>query len=184
MDTKRPVIKIFGAIDETTVRALAKAIDEQVVKPGVSEFTLLISSVGGSVYWGLSAYHYLKGIPARVVTHNFGMVDSIALPLYCSGDVRLSVPQARFHMHAVSWNFGGPVVEVQLEEALKLLRADESNIAKVIAATSGTKSDIDVLKAMKTTTTLMPEEAKDPWRLVHEIRSELFDSSAEIIAVP
>ena len=87
-------------------------------------------------------------------------------------------------MHAVAWTFGGAVVEVQLEEALKLLRADESNIAKVIATTSGVKTDADVLKAMKTTTTLTPGEARDTWKLVHEIKSELFDEDGEIIPVP
>ncbi len=64
------------------------------MKKGVNEFKILISSPGGSVQHGLSAYNYLKGIPAKITTHNFGIVDSIAM-LSCyivAGQKRLCVP--------------------------------------------------------------------------------------------
>jgi ATP-dependent protease ClpP protease subunit len=35
------------------------------------------------VFHGLTAYNYLKGIPATVTTHNIGSVDSIGVALYC-----------------------------------------------------------------------------------------------------
>jgi len=55
------------------------------------------------------------------------------------------------------------------------------NIAKVIAANSG-KSAKDITDAMIERTTLNPEEAKS-WGLVHEIKSELFETGSEVITI-
>jgi len=131
----------------------------------------------------LSAYNYLKGLPASITTHNFGSVDSIGVVLYCAGSKRLSVPQARFLLHGVNAQFTGnqTLEEKQLEERLKGLRIDIENIAKVIAANTG-KSVKDVTNAMLERTTLNPEEARS-WGLVHEIKSQLFEAGSEVISI-
>src|SRR5262245_62044150 len=119
------VIRYFGEVNESNIRALIKATDEQR-QNGVHELTLLISSAGGQVFWGLSAFNYLKGCGLKITTHNFGTVDSIAVPIFCSGMVRLSTPEAGFLIHGVSWGFGqGTMLEgPQVEEILKRLKAD------------------------------------------------------------
>lgn len=182
MDLKPVVIKFFAPVIDVTINALMNAIDQKM-KQGVTNFIILISSPGGSVFHGLSAYNYLKGLPATITTHNFGSVDSIGVVLYCGGSKRLSVPQARFLLHGVSINFeqGTNLEEKQLEEKLKGLRIDIENIAKVIAANTG-KSVKDVTNAMLERTTLNPEEAKS-WGLVHEIESELFEAGSEVISI-
>ena len=176
------VIKFFAPIIDVTINALMNVID-QAMKSGQTSFILLISSPGGNVFYGLSAYNYLKGIPADITTHNFGSVDSIGVVLYCAGKRRLSVPTARFLLHGISVQFPGPVSleEKQLEERLKSLQIDQQNIAKVIALTTG-KSQDEVIQAMRNGTTLNPEEAKS-WGLVHEIKDELFPPRAEVIAI-
>jgi ATP-dependent Clp protease protease subunit len=176
------VIKFFAPIIDVTINALMDAVDQKM-REGKREFILLISSPGGSVLHGLSAYNYLKGLPAKVTTHNFGSVDSIGVILFCGGSTRLSVPQARFVLHGVSSNFQAnmSLEEKQLEERLKGLRIDTENIAKVISATTG-KSIEDVTQAMLDRTTLNPEEAK-AWGLVHEIQVGLFPSGAEVIPI-
>lgn len=160
MATKSVVIKFFAPVIDITINALMDAIDRKM-KRGVTDFIILISSPGGSVFYGLTAYNYLRGLPATITTHNFGSVDSIGVILYCGGSKRLSVPQARFLLHAVSANFGDNerLEEKQLEERLKGLKIDIENIAKVIAETTG-KSVEDVTNAMLERTTLNPEEAK------------------------
>jgi ATP-dependent protease ClpP protease subunit len=176
------VIKFFApAIDVTTNRLMETV--EQKMKQGQSDFILLISCPGGSVIHGLSAYTYLKGLPANITTHNFGSVDSIGVVLFCGGSRRISVPQARFMLHSVSSMFqqNMRLEEMQLEERLKSLRIDTENIAKVISATTG-KSVDDVLLAMQDRTTLNPEEAQD-WGLVDEIKVELFPEGAEVISI-
>lgn len=182
MTTKPVVIKFFAPVIDVTINALMKAVDEKM-KEGVTDFTILISSPGGSVFHGLSAYNYLKGLPATITTHNFGSVDSIGVILYCGGSKRLSVPQARFLLHGVSAKFSQNegLEEKQLEERLKGLRIDIENIAKVIAANTG-KSVKDVTDAMLERTTLNPEEAQS-WGLVHEIKSELFEAGSEVVSI-
>lgn len=181
--TMKPVvIRFFAPVIDATVNALMSAVDQKM-KQGAKEFIILISSPGGSVIHGLSAYNYLKGLPVSITTHNFGSVDSIGIVIYCAGSTRLSVPQARFLFHGVNVQFRGEqnLDEKLLEERLKGLRIDVENIAKVIAANTG-KSAQDVTDAMLERTTLNPEEAQS-WGLVHEIRSKLFEEGSEVIAI-
>ena len=182
MDTKPVVIRFFAPVIDATVNALMNAVDQKM-KQGIKDIIILISSPGGSVLHGLSAYNYLKGIPASITTHNFGSVDSIGVVIYCAGSRRLSVPHTRFLFHGVSAQFRGEqnLDEKLLEERLKGLRIDMENIAKVIAANTG-KSAKDVTDAMLERITLNPEEARS-WGLVHEIKSELFEAGSEVIAI-
>jgi len=182
MSVKPVVIKFFAPVIDVTANALMNAIDQKM-KQGVRDFIILISSPGGSVIHGLSTYNYLKGLPVRITTHNFGSVDSIGIVLYCAGSRRLSVPQARFLLHAVNVQFKGnqSLEEKQLEERLKGLRIDIENIAKVIAANTGKNVD-DVTNAMIERVTLTPEEAQS-WGLVHEIKSQLFESGSEVVSI-
>ena len=80
MAMKPVVIRFFAPVIDTTVNTLLSAIDEKM-KQGIRDFIILISSPGGSVIHGLSAYNYLKGLPAVITTHNFGSVDSIGIVL-------------------------------------------------------------------------------------------------------
>jgi len=182
MPTKPVVIRFFAPVIDATVNALMNTVDQRM-KQGIKDFVILISSPGGSVIHGLSAYNYLKGLPASITTHNFGSVDSIGIVLYCAGSQRLSVPQARFLFHGVNVQFRGEqnLDEKLLEERLKGLRIDMENIAKVIAANTG-KSAKDVTDAMFERVTLNPEEAQS-WGLVHGIKSELFEAGSEVIAI-
>lgn len=178
---KPVVIKFFGPVIDVTVNALMNAID-QAMKKGAKEFIILISTPGGSVFHGLSAYNYLRGLPVKIKTHNFGSVDSIGVVLFCAGEERYSSPQARFLLHGVSYNFEkSSLEEKQLEERLKGLKIDIENIAKVVAANIG-KDNEEVINAMLDRTTLNPEEAKD-WGLVHEIKPELFEEGSQVISI-
>ena len=179
---KPVVIRFFAPVIDVTVNALMSAVDQKM-KQGTDQFIILVSSPGGSVIHGLSAYNYLKGLPAAITTHNFGSVDSIGIVLYCAGSRRLSVPQARFLFHGVNVQFRGDqnLEEKVLEERLKGLRVDMENIARVIAANAGRDAK-DVTDAMIEGRMLNPEEAKS-WGLVHEIKSELFEAGSEVIAI-
>ncbi len=167
---------------DATVNALMSAFDQRM-KQGVREFILLVSSPGGSVVHGLSAYNYLKGLPVSITTHNFGSVDSIGIVVYCAGSKRLSVPQARFLFHGVNVQFRGDqnLDEKLLEERLGGLRIDVENIAGVIAASTGKKTE-DITGAMIERMVLNPEQAQ-AWGLVHEIKSELFEAGSDVIAI-
>ena len=179
---KPVVVRFFAPVIDVTVNALMSAVDQKM-KQGTKEFIILVSSPGGSVVHGLSAYNYLKGLPASISTHNFGSVDSIGIVIYCAGSRRLSVPQARFLFHGVNVQFRGEqnLDEKLLEERLRGLRIDVENIARVIAANTG-KSTKDITDAMIERVVLNPEQAQS-WGLVHEIKSELFEAGSEVIAI-
>ena len=181
MPDNKVVIRFFAPVLNETINALLHEIDERM-KQGVREFTILISSPGGSVHFGLSAYNYLKGIPAEIVTHNFGSVDSIGLVLFCGGDIRYSVPQASFLLHGVSSGFRHENLdEKDLDERLDGMKIDSENIARVIAANSSLGVD-EVEKAMFERTTLDAEQAKE-WGIIHDIRADLFDEGDEVITI-
>lgn len=179
---KRAAIRFIAPVDGSSVGALLTVVDQKL-REGVRDFTLLISTPGGSVFHGLTAYNFLKGIPAKIVTHNFGSVDSIGIVLYCAGSERRSVPHARFLLHGVSTGFqqNERLEEKQLEERLKGLQIDLRNIGRVIAANTG-KTEGEVYQAMLDRTTLDPEQART-WGLVHEVRTELIEEGQEIIAI-
>jgi len=182
LNHKTVYIKFFAKVDPGTISALMAAV-EQKLREGADEFVVLMSSLGGSVFHGLSAYNFLKGIPAAVTTHNFGSVDSIGVVLFCAGTRRFSVPHARFLLHAVQANFsqGASLEEQQLEERLKGLRIDIENIAGVIAANTG-RSEQAVTQDMLNRTTLNPEQAVD-YGLVHEIKEQLLPAGAELVSI-
>lgn len=183
MPSQPLVIKFFAPVVEQSTNALMGIIDDAVNK-NIKEIILLISTPGGTVFHGLSVYNYLKGLPIeKLTTHNFGSVDSIGVVIYCAGKKRYSSPQARFLIHGVSANFEHKVrlEEPQLEERLKSLRIDIENIAKVISANIGKKTE-EVTKAMLDRTTLNPEQAKE-WGLVHEIRSEMFPAGSQVVSI-
>ena|SRR5438876_572493 len=182
MVTQSLVIRFFAPVEANSINALLTTIDQSLTA-GAKKVVLLISSPGGTVFHGLSAYNFLKGIPAEVVTHNFGSVDSIGVVLYCAGSRRLSVPHARFLLHGVSAGFqqNERLEEQQLEERLKALQIDMLNIAKVVSSNIG-KTVEDVNTAMLERITLSPDEAKK-WGLVHEIESTLFEPGSQIISI-
>jgi ATP-dependent Clp protease protease subunit len=175
-------IKFFAPVVPESVAALMQIVDNKL-KAGGKEIGLLISTPGGDVFQGLSAYNYLKGIPVKVTTHNFGSADSIGVVLFCAGERRFSVPQARFLLHGVTCNFHQPVSleEKQLEERLKGLQIDMGNIARVIAEAVGKEKD-DIVNDMLNRTTLYPEQAVE-YGLVHEIKTDLFEVGAEVISI-
>lgn len=156
---------------------------EQKLKEGATKFVLLISSGGGNTYVGISAYNFMKGIPAQVETHNFGMANSVALVLFCAGAKRLSAPHATFLLHGVQANFpqGAALEEDQLAERLKGLQLDTENMAGIVAATTG-KPEADVLKDMRGRTALNPEQAME-YGLVHEIKEPPFEKGAELLSI-
>lgn len=175
-------VKFFAPVMQDSINVLMQVVDRKLSQ-GAKKMGLLISTPGGDVFQGISAYNYLKGVPLEITTHNFGSADSIGVVLYCAGSKRLSVPHARFLLHGVMCNFQGPISleEKQLEERLKGLQIDMGNIARIIADTvKGDKQKI--LNDMLNRTTLYPEEAIS-YGLVHEIQSELFEPNSELISI-
>ena len=179
---KSTAIRFFGPVIDVTVNQLLTQVDRKI-REGQREFLLLMSSNGGSIFHGLSAYNYLKRIPASVTTHNFGNVDSISLIIFCSGTMRFSVPRASFMLHGASTTIKQAVQvdDRQLEESLMRMRKDLGQCVHVISETTG-KRYAEVEEAMKARTIFSPKEARE-WNLIHETRSVLIPNGAEVISI-
>lgn len=166
-------VRFMAPVIPATVNSLFRSVDDAVAR-GAQSIHLMISSPGGSVFHGLSAHNYLRGIGVDVTTYNFGSVDSIGVIIFCSGQERVCVPHARFLIHGVSLTFNGnqTMEEKGLEERLKGLKIDAENIARVIADTTG-RALTEVEKDMLDRTTLSPSQAKD-YGLVTKVQKDLY----------
>ena len=175
-------VKWFAGVNDATTQNLMGVLDD-ALKSGIEHVVLLISSLGGSVYHGMSAHNYLKGLPIEVTTHNFGSCDSIGVVVFCAGSKRFSVPHARFLLHGVQMQFpqATALEETQLEERLNNLRADTGNIAGVIASAVGKKRE-EVHETMRQRTVLSASEAL-AFGLVHEIREPLMPAGARLVSL-
>lgn len=172
----------MAPVDDISVSLLINTIQSKL-NEGAERFILLISSPGGSVFHGISAYNFLKGIPAEVYTHVYGSADSIATVIYCAGSKRFCVPNARFMLHGIGFTPppGIRLEEKQVEERRESLRIDRENIAKIIAENCK-KSMKEIEEAMFKGTLLNSQQAKE-YGLVHEIKSGLFKKGAEVINI-
>jgi len=184
MANKTTYIRFFAEVNAKIVKALMQTV-EQKLKEGAERLVILISSPGGNVSAGISAYNFLKGIPTEVITYNFGDAHSIAVILFCAGCKRLCVPHARFLLHGIGFNITTPTRfdEHSLDERIKGLRLDRETIASIIAdSTKGKKKAEDVDKDILSNTVLNSQQAID-YGLVDEIKTELFPKGAEIISI-
>lgn len=180
---ERVYIRFMANVNPQTASALLQTLDD-VMKRGVTQATLLISSGGGNVLEGLSIFNYCIGAPLEIDTHNFGSVDSVAVVIYAAGSRRYTVPDARFLIHPVGFTTTGNVrfERELLAERLKGITADNENLASAIANRTG-KTKQELLETMFTRTVLNPEEAV-AFGLVHEVKRELFPAGATVIDIP
>lgn len=184
MNKKTFYIKFFAGVNDKTVKKLMQIIEEEL-KEKIEQFVILISSSGGNVSAGVSGYNFLKGIPAEVLTHNFGDAYSIAVVLFCAGIKRYCVPHARFLLHGIGFDIlaNTRFNEHSLDEHIKRLKNDRETIANIIAdATDGRKKINDVDEDILKNTVLNAEESIS-YGLAHEIKTELFPKDANIVSI-
>ncbi|MBU0999193.1 ATP-dependent Clp protease proteolytic subunit [Patescibacteria group bacterium] len=178
----RLVIRFSAPINQNSVSQLISVVENNL-HSGVEVIKLLISSPGGEVQHGVSAYNFLKGIPAKIQTHNFGNIDSMATVIYCAGGERLCMPTARFLIHGVKFGSNGPVQfeEKQLDEVVMGLKNDRENIAKILSENCN-KPQSQIEKMMFEGATLTPTAAKE-LGLVHKISEQLIEEDEKIIGI-
>lgn len=169
---------IYGLISGNLVARFNEFIAEQLAT-GDNDVVVGISSPGGNVFAGLSAYGFLVGCGANVTTHNYGHVHSIAGPIFCAGKIRKCSPPARFLVHDVSWGFNGSQSEVQIREALEGLRGDRHSIARILAEAMNLEVD-EVEETMIRSETFHAQDAVERG-LVHEITPDVFDAGQPIV---
>lgn len=175
-------IMLTGNVNETAINRLTSEVTERVGKGGRS-ILLAISTPGGGVYWGVTAYHFLRGLGIEVVTHNLGQVDSIGGVIFAAGDQRYTVAQGRFLIHSVYWNFvaGANLSEAQLTENLGQVQKERDNIATILAERSGTA--LDTVREDMRSSRIMDAQEAIAYGLAHEVKDDVFDPAQEIVNI-
>jgi ATP-dependent Clp protease protease subunit len=176
-------VYLAGGITNQTASALIQVVGDRVSK-GVRSVLVALSSPGGNIYWGVTAYNFLRGLGVEIITHNAGQVDSIAGVIYCAGDRRLSVPDGRFLIHGVAATFEGSnpqISERDLRSRIASLERDRDTVASILAARTG-KPLGDVKSDMLNEKIMSAQEARD-YGFVTEITEQIFDPAQEIVQI-
>lgn len=146
MNSKVGYISFLQPVNPDTGSALLGAC-KSLVSDGISQIHILMSTSGGNIMTGFAVYDELRGLPAKITTHNTGSINSIGNVMFLAGENRLATPTASFLFHGTFWNFGpDDIPRRSISEALDSLLADEQRIEAVIL--ERTNLDKEVLKKM------------------------------------
>lgn len=133
INIKPPAYISFSAeIVPQTVEVLLGSV-MNLVNQGHTEIHLLLSTPGGSVMHGITAYNVLRALPIKLITHNAGNVDSIGTVVYLAGEERYACPHSTFMLHGVALTTQSPqsFFERNLSEKLASVQADQARIKGV-----------------------------------------------------
>jgi ATP-dependent Clp protease, protease subunit len=171
-------IRFQGEINPKSGQALTNVVDD-CLGAGVGRIHLMISSGGGWVFNGLNLYSQLRRAPIKITTYNIATVESIAVPLFCAGDERYCVPEARFMIHQVAVQ----PVQNQFLNAQQLLNLSQMcttqtrSIANIIADTTGKELD-EVYEDMERDTRLDAQQSIS-YGLVNTVVTELLSPDTD-----
>lgn len=162
------VIQFLAEITDASVKQLIAAVAKGL-RGGAPAITLLMSTPGGNVDAGLTAYNYLSALSVPLTTHNIGQADSIGTVIFCAGKERLVAPAARFILHEVSTEFDADTrwSASSLRDRAASIDEDQEAIASILArATKRTPQQVD--RTMRTGTRLSAAQATK-WGLAHRV---------------
>lgn len=162
-------ISFTAEVSEATVEALL-GLCGQIATQGILQVCLMLSTPGGSVAHGITAYNTLRALPFRLVTHNTGNVNSIGNVLFLAGEDRYCSPNATFMFHGVSWNLPGAssLEERHLRELLANVTREQGRIAEIVSARTNIRSH-EIKKLFRVAETRNAEYAKASG-IVHDVR--------------
>jgi len=128
-------VNYFDLINEAKTKALMAICSDIVAKNKPKTLYFLFSSVGGSVNAGITLYNFLRALPAEIVMHNTGSIDSIATVVFLAATKRYAAKHSTFLFHGINWSFTQPasLTFSQLQEIFSRFKQDETKLAGVIA---------------------------------------------------
>lgn len=154
-------IKFSSPINPQTSQILMNFLSDQINK-GQKEFYFLISSPGGSVNDGVVLYNFIRALPAKIVMHNIGIIDSIANVIFLASDERYANPASSFLFHGVGFDINQPqrFEEKELREKLAIIERDQKSIADIISERTKLEEK-EVIEMFFRAKTKSPDEAKE-----------------------
>lgn len=127
----RAYVVFHAAIDGNTSQQLI-ATCAQLVNNGHDEIYILISTPGGNVMSGITVYNALRALPAKIIMHNIGNIDSIGNAIFLAADERYACQHSTFMFHGVGIPINQNVEEKQARELLDGILANQRRIGEIV----------------------------------------------------
>jgi ATP-dependent protease ClpP protease subunit len=126
-------ISFSNVVNQVTTENLLGLLAQQM-NSGIDEVHLALSTPGGSVMNGLTAYNIMRALPLKLITYNVGSVNSIGNVLFLAGEERYACGVSSFMFHGVGFdvNAGMRFEEKVLRERLDSILNDQQRIGEVI----------------------------------------------------
>ena len=167
------IITHVGDINDIFFHSINKIIRE--FPPEVDTIELRISSRGGDVDSGITAYNFLKGLDKAVHTKNNGIVASAAIHPFLAGRIRTAEPISKFMFHPFSIRAEGNLSYPAVEEKMRILENDLSSYATIVKQEAPAfASEHDMIHLLKYETVILsdPDECKRLGILTEEVLTE------------
>lgn len=173
-------LSFSAEVNQQTSEALMGVCADLINKKNDTIY-MLLSTPGGSVMYGFTIYNFLRSLPAKLIIHNIGNVNSIGNVIFLAGEERYSCPNATFMFHGVGFDVTQPMrfEEKLLRERMDSVLADQKRIAAVISERAGIKLE-EVEKLFLEAVTRDPNYAKANG-IVHDIREVQIPAGAPIL---
>jgi ATP-dependent protease ClpP protease subunit len=150
-------IHFLCPVNTSTVSHL-QAVCLQSLANGASSLQIHISSIGGELLPGFTAYNFIKSLPIPTITHNISNVESISNLIFMAGDKRKSNPGARFLIHPLGISGQGVVDHTKVLEWAKCLENDLSRFIEIFNQET-LRSDVDWAAIINCSTLITPAVA-------------------------
>ncbi len=131
------IISFMGPVNDSNVGRLidlAYTADAE----GSSEIHLFISSTGGKVNPGFTAYEFFRSLRLPFHTYNVGTLEPPAVLLYLSAERRCASPNSKFLFYNFEWTFYRDHIRYpEIIEAYESLRFDVERYTTVFNERTG-----------------------------------------------
>lgn len=144
------VIHFYGPITPLSFQEFRNVVLEALCKGQASEISILLSSEGGDLNSGFTAYNFIRELPIPITCINMGSVESIAIMLFLAAETRFAVTQSRFLLHSFHWGFNsGAVDHSRLAEHSASLAFDRERYVSIFnERTNALQTGFDISKCL------------------------------------
>ncbi|MFW5365792.1 ATP-dependent Clp protease proteolytic subunit [Escherichia coli] len=167
-------ITFTAAVNQSTVNALISNC-LSAINQGATELKIYISSQGGDLVAGFTAYHFLKALPIPVKTHNLSNVESVANIIFLAGSERKANPGSRFLLHPFHWGLMGPSVDhSRVSEWSACLDNDLERFVDIMESQIECSKNRNEWKEVISAATIANASMSLDWGMVHEISTATY----------
>ncbi|MCI1670724.1 MAG: ATP-dependent Clp protease proteolytic subunit [Citrobacter freundii] len=145
------------------------------INQGATELNIYISSQGGDLVAGFTAYHFLKALPITVRTHNLSNVESVANVIFLAGSERTANPGCRFLFHPFHWGLAGHSVDhSRVSEWTACLNNDLERFVDIVESNVQSSKNRDEWKDVISGATIADSATAMDWGIVHDVTAATY----------